>query len=116
AAQQNPTKLGLPAGNRVPVDVAIQAIVVQSANDIAVAVAEALGGTESHFAELMTQKARGLGMRSTFYHNASGLPDDRQITTASDFGILARHVSYEFPPYFHYFSIPECGYCCRHFA
>jgi D-alanyl-D-alanine carboxypeptidase len=106
AASQKPTKLGLPPGDALPVDMAIRAAVVLSANDIAVAISEALGGTESHFAELMTQKAHELGMRNTFYHNASGLPDDRQITTASDLGILARHLAYDFPQYFHYFSLP----------
>jgi len=106
AAMQKPTKLGLRAGDSLPVDFAIQAAVILSANDIAVAIAEALGGTESHFAELMTQRAHELGMRNTFYHNASGLPDDRQITTASDLGILARHLAYDFPQYFHYFSQP----------
>jgi D-alanyl-D-alanine carboxypeptidase len=110
AAQQSPTKLGLPAGNTVPADIAIRAAVVLSANDIAVAIGEALGGTESHFAELMTQKARALGMRGTFYHNASGLPDDRQITTASDLGLLARHLAYDFPQYFHYFSLTSFSY------
>jgi len=106
AAWQAPTKLGLRPGDWLPVDMAIRAAVVLSANDIAVAIAEALGGTESHFAELMTQKARELGMRNTFYHNASGLPDNRQITTAADLGILARHLAYDFPQYFHYFSLP----------
>jgi D-alanyl-D-alanine carboxypeptidase len=106
AAWQKPTKLGLPAGDSLPVEMAIRSAVVISANDIAVAIAEALGGTESHFAELMTQKAHELGMRNTFYHNASGLPDDRQITTASDLGILAHHLAYDFPQYFHYFSLP----------
>jgi D-alanyl-D-alanine carboxypeptidase len=110
AASQYPTKLGLPAGSTLPVDIAIRAIVVLSANDIAVAVAEALGGTESHFAELMTERARELGMRNTFYHNASGLPDDRQITTAVDLGLLARHLAYDFPQYFHYFSLPGFSY------
>jgi len=106
AALQNPTKLGLRPGDSLPTDMAIRAAVVLSANDIAVAIAEALGGTESHFAELMTQRAHELGMRNTFYHNASGLPDDRQITTATDLGILARHLAYDFPQYFHYFSLP----------
>jgi D-alanyl-D-alanine carboxypeptidase len=110
AASQYPTKLGLPAGSSLPVDVAIRAAVVLSANDIAVAIAEALGGTESHFGELMTQKARELGMRNTFYHNASGLPDDRQITTASDLGLLARHLAYDFPQYFGYFSLTGFTY------
>jgi D-alanyl-D-alanine carboxypeptidase len=106
AAWQQPTKLGLRPGDSLPIDTAIRAAVVLSANDIAVAIAEALGGTESHFAEMMNQKAHELGMRNTFYHNASGLPDDRQITTASDLGILAHHLAYDFPQYFHYFSLP----------
>jgi len=104
AAAQKPTNLHLSPGDTITVDLAIKAIVVRSANDVAVAVAEALGGTESHFAELMTAKARALGMRDTFYHNASGLPDNLQITTASDLATLARHLAYDFPQYFHYFS------------
>jgi D-alanyl-D-alanine carboxypeptidase len=106
AATQRPTNLHLYAGDSLPVDLAIKAIVVRSANDVAVAIAEALGGTESHFAELMTAKARALGMRDTFYHNASGLPDSLQITTASDLLILARHLAYDFPQYFPYFATP----------
>jgi len=110
AAIQKPTKLNLRVGDSIPVDLAIRAIVVRSANDVAVTIAEGLGGTESHFAEMMTAKARQLGMRSTFYHNASGLPDPLQITTASDLAILARHVAYDFPQYFHYFSLPGFSY------
>jgi D-alanyl-D-alanine carboxypeptidase len=106
AAAQRPTNLHLYAGDSIPVDTAIKAIVVRSANDVAVAIAEALGGTEGHFAELMTQKARALGMRDTFYHNASGLPDELQITTASDLLILARHLAYDYPQYFPYFATP----------
>ncbi|HUO87815.1 MAG TPA: SPOR domain-containing protein [Rhizomicrobium sp.] len=106
AASQHPTNLHLYAGDSLPVDTAIKAIVVRSANDVAVAIAEALGGTEGHFAELMTAKARALGMRDTFYHNASGLPDELQITTASDLLILARHLAYDFPQYFPYFATP----------
>ena len=110
AAVQAPTKLYARPGTIVPVDTAIKALVVLSANDIAVATAEAIGGTESHFAELMTAKARALGMVHTFYHNASGLPDDLQITTASDLALLARHLAYDFPEYFHYFSTPSFSY------
>jgi D-alanyl-D-alanine carboxypeptidase len=113
AASQSPTKLYAPAGSSVPVDTVIRSMVVLSANDMAVATAEALGGTESHFAELMTQKAHELGMRDTFYHNASGLPDNRQITTASDLGILARHLAYDFPQYFPYFSLTGFTYAGR---
>ncbi len=106
AASQRPTNLHLYAGDMIPVDTAIKAIVVRSANDVAVAIAEALAGSEGHFAELMTQKARDLGMRSTFYHNASGLPDALQITTAADLLVLARHLAYDFPQYFPYFATP----------
>ena len=106
AATQHPTNLHLYAGDMIPVDTAIKAIVVRSANDVAVAIAESLGGTESHFAELMTAKARELGMHDTFYHNASGLPDPLQITTASDLLVLARHLAYDFPQYFPYFATP----------
>ncbi len=64
---------------------------VLSANDVAVTIAEAIGSTEGHFAELMNAKARALGMTHTYYDNASGLPDPLQITSASDLVILARH-------------------------
>ncbi len=104
AAIQHRTKLYLRPGTTIPVESAIRAIVVCSANDVAVAISEAIGGSESHFAELMTAKARQLGMTHTFYHNASGLPDDLQVTTASDLSILARHLAYDFPQYFPYFS------------
>ena len=104
AASQRPTKLHVGAGETIQIDDAIRAIVVRSANDVAVAVGEMLGGTESHFAEMMTAKARALGMRDTFFHNASGLPDPMQITTANDMAILGRHLAYDYPEYFHYFS------------
>ena len=104
AAQQKPTKLSLRPGQTINVETAIRAIVIRSANDVAVVIAEALGGTESHFAEMMTAKARQLGMKDTNYHNASGLPDPLQITTATDLAILARHVAYDYPQYFPYFG------------
>lgn len=104
AAIQHRTKLYLRPGTTIPVEQAIRAIVVCSANDVAVAIAEAIGGSEEHFAQMMTEKARQLGMMHTFYHNASGLPDDLQVTTASDLSILARHLAYDFPQYFPYFS------------
>jgi D-alanyl-D-alanine carboxypeptidase len=104
AAIQHRTKLYLRPGTSIPVESAIRAIVVCSANDVAVAIAEAVGGSEDHFAQMMTEKARQLGMTHTFYHNASGLPDDLQVTTASDLSILARHLAYDFPQYFPYFS------------
>ena len=75
ASIQKPTKLALRPGQSIDVDTAIRAIVIRSANDVAVVIAEALGGTESHFAEMMTERARQLGMKETNFHNASGLPD-----------------------------------------
>jgi D-alanyl-D-alanine carboxypeptidase len=110
AASQRPTKLRLYPGDTIPVEVAIYAIVIRSANDVAVAIAESLGGTESHFAEMMTAKSRQLGMRDTNFHNASGLPDPLQISTASDLAILGRHLAYDFPQYFHYFAAPGFTY------
>ena len=74
---------------------------IRSANDVAVTIARSLGGTGSHFAEMMTEKARQMGMRNTFFHNASGLPDPLQISTASDLAVLGRHLAYDFPQYFH---------------
>jgi len=81
AASQAPSKLGLKPGETIRVETAIRAIVTKSANDVAVIVSEALGGDEPNFAKLMTAKARALGMKGTTYRNASGLPDDDQITS-----------------------------------
>ena len=104
AASQAPSKLGLDPGETLSVDEAIKAIVTRSANDVAVAIGEAIAGDESSFAEMMTRKAHALGMAHTTYVNASGLPDDRQITTAHDLTLLGRAVQERFPRYFHYFS------------
>ncbi len=104
AAAQKPTKLGLRPGATIMVEDAIKAVVTRSANDMAVAIAEAIGGDEGHFAELMTRKAQELGMSRTRFVNASGLPDDAQITTARDLAILGRAVQERFPRYYHYFS------------
>src|SRR5213079_1516399 len=100
AAEQKPTNLHLWPGDQITVENAIRAIVVRSANDVAVAIAEGLGGTESHFAQMMTQTARDMGMSNTYFHNASGLPDSLQVTTASDLALLARRLKTDFPQYF----------------
>ncbi|MBV9550645.1 MAG: SPOR domain-containing protein [Alphaproteobacteria bacterium] len=110
ATVQKPTKLNLRKGESISVDTAIRAIVIRSANDVAVVIAEALGGTEGHFAEMMTEKAKALGMKETNFHNASGLPDPLQITTATDLGVLARHLAYDFPQYFWYFGLSGFNY------
>ncbi|MDX7949888.1 SPOR domain-containing protein [Lichenihabitans sp. Uapishka_5] len=111
AASMTPTKLGLRPGSTIRVEDAIKAIVTKSANDMAVAVAEAVGGgDEDHFAELMTRKAHALGMFRTVYVNASGLPDNRQITTAHDLALLGRAIQDRFPTYYHFFSTPSFTY------
>jgi D-alanyl-D-alanine carboxypeptidase len=107
AAAQEPSKLGLAPGDSISVDDAIKAVVTRSANDMAVAIAEAVGGSESNFADMMTRKARALGMSSTLYRNASGLPNDEQITTAHDLAILGRSLEDHFPRYFRYFSTAQ---------
>lgn len=104
AAAQAPSKLGLKPGETIRVETAIRAIVTKSANDVAVIVAEALGGDEASFGRMMTAKARALGMMRTTYRNASGLPNDEQITTARDQAILGRAIQDRFPQYYHYFS------------
>ncbi len=110
AAAQEPSKLGLSPGDTISVDDAIKAIVTRSANDMAVAVAEAVGGDESHFAEMMTRKAHELGMSRTQYVNASGLPNDQQLTTAHDLATLGRAMEERFPRYFKFFSTHEFVY------
>jgi D-alanyl-D-alanine carboxypeptidase len=110
ASEQAPTKLGLKPGQIIAVEDAIKAIVTKSANDAAVAVAENLGGDESRFAQLMTKKARDLGMTGTTYTNASGLPDDAQITTARDQALLGRLIQKRFPRYYKYFSTESFVY------
>ena len=110
ASEQAPTKLGLKPGQTINVEDAIKGIVTKSANDAAVAVAENLGGDEESFAKLMTQKAHALGMAHTIYVNASGLPDDDQVTTARDQSILGRAIQERFPRYYRYFSTESFVY------
>ena len=110
AALQNPTKLGLKANQTIKVEDAIKGLVTKSANDAAVVVAEAIGGSEEEFAKLMTLKARMLGMASTTYVNASGLPAEEQITTARDQAVLGRAIQHRFPVYYQYFATPSFRY------
>jgi D-alanyl-D-alanine carboxypeptidase len=110
AAAQPAVHLGLREGETIPVETAIKAIVVCSDNDVAVAVGEAVGGTEPQFATMMNAEAHTLGMTHTFYRNASGLPDELQVTTAGDLAVLARHLVYDFPEYFPYFRTPAMSW------
>jgi D-alanyl-D-alanine carboxypeptidase len=105
AAAQSPTKLGLRDGDSITVEQAIKGMVTRSANDAAVVVAENLAGSEAEFGRQMTRKAHALGMRNTVYHNASGLPDPAQVTSARDQAILGRVIQERFPRYYRYFSI-----------
>jgi len=110
AASQNPTKLGLRAGQTIKVEDAIKGLVTKSANDAAVVIAESLGGSEEDFARMMTRKARALGMSNTTYVNASGLPAVEQVTTARDQALLGRVVRHRFPQYYSFFSLPAFAY------
>ena len=104
AASQKPSKLGLRPGSTITVEDAIQALVTKSANDIAVVVAEAVGGSEERFGQLMTAKARAIGMSRTTFRNASGLPNPHQVTTARDLVTLGRAIQDRFPKQYSYFS------------
>ncbi len=110
ASEQAPTKLGLRPGQTIRVEDAIKGLVTRSANDAAVVIAEAVGGDEDDFAKLMTRKARALGMTRTVYRNASGLPDDDQVTTARDQSTLGRAIQDRFPRYYRYFSTSAFNY------
>jgi D-alanyl-D-alanine carboxypeptidase len=110
ASEQAPTKLGLRPGQTIKVEDAIKGLVTRSANDAAVVIAEAIAGDEDDFAKLMTRKARSLGMTRTVYRNASGLPDDAQVTTARDQSTLGRAIQDRFPRHYRYFSISAFNY------
>lgn len=107
AASMEPTKLGLVPGTRITVEQAILGAVTKSANDASCALGELIGGSEERFAQMMTLRARSLGMAHTTFHNASGLPDARQMTTARDLAVLAHHLIHDFPEHYHYFSVPS---------
>lgn len=101
---QPPSKIGLPIGAEMTVDTALQSLIVKSANDVAVMLAEAVGGSEAAFIAMMNDAARKLGMTRTHFVNPNGLPAPEQVTTARDLGKLARAVAREFPEYAHYWS------------
>ena len=104
ASRQAPSKLGLKPGKTIRVNDAIRALVTKSANDVAVVVAENIGGTEANFAKLMTAKARAIGMKKTVFKNASGLPNKHQVTTARDMITLANRLMFDHPERYAHFS------------
>jgi D-alanyl-D-alanine carboxypeptidase len=99
-----PSKLWVKAGTTFTVREAVYGMIVKSANDMAEGMGDHLGGSQAGFAQMMTRKARALGMTRTIYKNASGLPNDQQITTARDQSILGRAVQERFPTYYKYFQ------------
>jgi D-alanyl-D-alanine carboxypeptidase len=107
ASAMSPTKLGLMPGTRISVEEAILGLVTKSANDAAAALGEMLGGDEMRFAQMMTLRARALGMSRTVFRNASGLPDFEQVSTARDLALLGRRLVQDFPVEYRYFSVPQ---------
>ncbi len=110
AASAVPTKLGLKAGSTITVENAIKSLVTLSANDMARVIAENISGSESAFAKRMTATAKALGMSSTTYRNASGLPDSGQVTTVRDQAILGMAVYQHFPDFYEYFQTKSFSY------
>ena len=111
AAARPPSKLGIPAGQSISVEQAILALVTRSANDVAAAVGERLsGGSEARFGQMMTMRARALGMTRTTFRNASGLPDSEQVTTARDMATLGRRLIADFPERYHYFGVSHAQF------
>jgi D-alanyl-D-alanine carboxypeptidase len=104
AAGAPPSGLDVEAGAEITVGDAIKALIVKSANDVAIAVAEHIAGSEAAFAELMNRKAEALGMKSTEFRNASGLPDSEQVTTARDMITLALRLHDHFPRFYPLFA------------
>ncbi|HEX4236797.1 MAG TPA: D-alanyl-D-alanine carboxypeptidase family protein, partial [Xanthobacteraceae bacterium] len=107
---QGPTKMGIPVGAQVTVDNAIKMMMVKSANDMAVVLAEGVGGSMEAFAQQMTETAHRLGMTESNFVNPNGLPDDGQIVSARDLAILARALIREFPQYSSYWHVPAIKY------
>ena len=110
AARQPSSKLGLRNGQTISVEQAILAVTTRSANDAAVVLAEALGGSEQNFAGMMTEQAHSMGMYNSSFQNASGLPDEGQISSARDLALLSAVLIRNFPQYYSYFSAREFAY------
>ncbi|WP_045836786.1 D-alanyl-D-alanine carboxypeptidase [Hyphomicrobium sp. 99] len=115
AAGVAPSKLDLKPGEQISVSDAIMAVITKSANDIAVALAERVGGSEGNFVRLMNARAREIGMSKTHFENASGLPNDDQVTTARDMATLALHLQDDFPSYFPLFATRTFAYGGKNF-
>ena len=115
AAHQPASKLGLAAGSTIRVEDAVLAVCVRSSNDVAVVMAEALAGSEAAFAARMNAKARALGLSSTHFKNATGLPDPGQVTSARDMAVLALALQRDFPARYRLFSTRQFSYGGRQY-
>jgi len=115
AAGAAPSKLDLDPGEQISVSDAILAVITKSANDIAIALAERVGGSEANFVRLMNARAREIGMSKTHFENASGLPNDDQVTTARDMATLALHLQDDFPGYYPLFATRTFAYGGKNF-
>jgi D-alanyl-D-alanine carboxypeptidase len=107
ALSQPPSKIGLPVGAEMSVDLGLKALIVKSANDVAVMLAERISGSEAAFVERMNATAKRLGMSQTRFFNANGLPHDEQVTTARDMATLGRALLAEFPQHESLYSLPS---------
>ena len=116
AAARPPSKLGFKPGKTIRVRDAIRALVTKSANDVATAIAENLGGSESGFARRMTRTAHAIGMTRTTFRNASGLPNSSQTTTARDMATLGLRLQRDFPRYYKFFAIKRFTYRGRRYG
>ena len=116
AASQPPTELGIGVGDKISVEQAILAVILRSANDVAVVLAERVGGSEEAFAKLMTARARQLGMARTQFRNATGLPNPDQTTTARDMAVLGMALLERFPQHYHFFSARSFTYAGQNFG
>ncbi len=110
AFQQSPSKVGLPVGAEMTVETALQALIVKSANDVAMMLAEAVSGNDTAFVSLMNNTARRLGMTRTTFVNPNGLPAPQQVTTARDLAKLARAAIADYPQYVHLWGMQEMRY------
>ena len=110
AASQSPSKMGFRPGTQVTVDNALKMLLVKSANDMAVVLAEGVGGSIDGFSELMNQNAQRLGMTQTNFVNPNGLPADGHVTSARDLAILARAIIHDLPEYEYFVHIPSIRY------
>lgn len=110
AARQIPSKLGIKAGSKISVENIIKALIVKSANDVAIVAAEGLAGNVSSFCKLMNATSKKLGMHNTHFENPSGVPNTKQVSTARDIAKLGMAIYHDFPQYNHFFSLKDFTY------